>query len=111
MEKKSINFWKTSNMPIEINKMWCEQCQEPFYEIDDHELEECPNCGYEFYQSPSKDDWDSETYTLIVDHKTGVPSVIRNDEYEPVLRDSAIVPTESAQAQAGGRKGSGGSHE
>jgi hypothetical protein len=28
-----------------------------------------------------------------------------------ILRDSAIVPTESAQATAGGRQGSGGSHE
>lgn len=92
--KKSIDYFKTSNMAIEINKMWCEQCQEPFFELEDRELDECPNCGREFHQAPSKDDWDSDTYTLIVDHKTGIPSVIRNDEYEPVLREAPSTATE-----------------
>ncbi|KWX79942.1 hypothetical protein [Paenibacillus jilunlii] len=109
MEKKSINFWETSNMAVQIRRMCCPECEGEFYEIDDHVLEDCPICHVALFDEPETMEWDSTTYTLIVDHKTGVPSVIRNDEYEPVLRDSAIVPTESAQASAGGRIG--GSHE
>jgi uncharacterized Zn-finger protein len=93
VEKKSINFFKTSNQAIEINEMWCPYCEGVFYELDDHTLDDCPLCNAKFDEEPSRNNWDSDTYTLIVDHKTGIPSVIQNDEYEPVL-PQAIVATE-----------------
>jgi hypothetical protein len=87
--KKQINFHKTSNMAIEIKELFCLYCNGVFYELDSRELDECPLCENRFNSEPSENDYDSETYTLIVDPKTGVPSVIRNDEYEPVRRDKA----------------------
>lgn len=80
--KKSINFWETSNMAIQIRSLCCPHCEGEFYEIDDHELEECPVCHKELDEEPEMLAWDSETYSLIVDHKTGVPSVIKMSEYE-----------------------------
>ncbi|MDO3682175.1 hypothetical protein [Paenibacillus ehimensis] len=94
MEKKSIDFFRTSNTAIEINEMWCPYCEGVFYELDEHALDECPLCRSVFVEEPSLNEHDSETYTLIVDHKTGIPTVIRNDEYEPVLRPKATETTE-----------------
>lgn len=96
METKSINYFQTSNMAIEINEMWCYSCDGTFYELEEHTLEECPLCNAQFEHEPSKNDWDADTYTLIVDHKTGIPSVIRNDEYEAVLKPKAIESNETA---------------
>lgn len=98
MEKKSINFWKTSNMAIDINEMRCPYCEKVFYEFDDHALDECPLCENEFISEPSVNSDDSYTYSLIVDAKTGIPSVIKLDEYEPVLKD--YVPTEIHSGKA-----------
>ncbi|MEC0171675.1 hypothetical protein [Paenibacillus graminis] len=92
--KKSINFWKTSNSAVEIRTMECPHCERPFYELDGHELDDCPLCGEELHEEPEPLRYDSRTYTLIVDHKTGVPSVIRNDEYEPVVREAPPSQTE-----------------
>ncbi|MEK4878907.1 MULTISPECIES: hypothetical protein [Paenibacillus] len=92
--KKSINFWKTSNAAIEIVVMCCPYCDGEFYELDDYELEDCPLCNAAFDKEPTKDGYDSSTYTLIVDHKTGVPSVIKMDEYEPVVREAPSSQTE-----------------
>jgi len=86
MGKKSINFFKTSNSAIEINEMLCPYCDGIFYEMEDRQLDECPLCDVEFDEEPTKNAADAESYTLIVDHKTGIPSVIRNDEYEPVRK-------------------------
>jgi len=110
MEKKSINFWKTSNAAVEIVQMCCPFCDGEWYELDDHELEDCPLCDAEFYENPMRESYDSETYTLIVDHKTGIPSIIRNDEYEPVQRVSAYDSTESPSVAAA-ETGIGGSYE
>jgi len=110
MEKKSINFWKTSNAAVEIVQMCCPFCDGEWYELDDHELEDCPLCDAEFYENPMRESYDSETYTLIVDHKTGVPSLIKMGEYEPVVRDSATDPTESPSVAAA-ETGIGGSYE
>lgn len=92
--KKAINFWETSNEAIAIRRLYCPHCEGEFYEIDDHELDDCPICHKAIFDEPEILAWDSSTYTLIVDHKTGVPSIIRNDEYEPILRDSAPEETE-----------------
>ncbi|MEK0313731.1 hypothetical protein [Cohnella sp. 56] len=90
MTKKSIDFFKTSNMAVEINIMRCVHCEGEFYELEDKELDDCPLCGNGFDEEPVKEAYDSETYTLIVDHKTGIPSVIRNDEYEPVTKEPTL---------------------
>ncbi|MBU7319010.1 hypothetical protein [Paenibacillus oleatilyticus] len=94
MEKKSIDFFRTSNTAIEINEMWCPYCEGVFYELDMYELDECPLCRSVFVEEPSLNESDSDEYTLIVDPQTGIPTVIRNDEYEPVLRPKAIGATE-----------------
>lgn len=92
--KKSINFWETSNMAIAVRRLCCPECEGEFYEIDDHELDECPICHVAIFDEPETLGWDSSTYTLIVDHKTGVPSVIKMDEYEPVVREAPSIQTE-----------------
>ncbi|MEK3987665.1 hypothetical protein MHB77_30490 [Paenibacillus sp. FSL K6-3166] len=94
MNKKSINFWITSNAAVEVVVRCCPYCDGEFYELDDHELEECPLCNVEFDKEPMKQSYDSSTYSLIVDHKTGIPSVIKMSEYEPVERDIDPVTTE-----------------
>ncbi|WP_017687957.1 hypothetical protein [Paenibacillus sp. PAMC 26794] len=89
---KTIDFHKTSNMAIEINEMYCFACESVFYELDGHELDDCPKCGQNFenYQ-PDCNDGDDDTYLLIVDPVTGVPAVVRRDG-EPVL-----APKEGAE--------------
>lgn len=89
---KTIDFYKTSNMAIEINEMYCEICESPFYELDGHELDNCPKCGHSFVgHEPEVNDRDDDTYLLIVDPVTGVPAVVRRDG-EPVL-----APKEGAE--------------
>jgi len=88
MDKKSINFFKTSNSAIEINEMQCPYCDGTFYEMEGRQIDECPLCDADFDEEPNHNATDSESYTLIVDHKTGIPSIIRNDEYEPILKSN-----------------------
>lgn len=33
-----------SNRLIDVDKVWCGQCREVFYELRDYELSECPHC-------------------------------------------------------------------
>ncbi|MEB8638163.1 hypothetical protein P4H32_31460 [Bacillus cereus] len=84
MEK--INFFKTSNTTLSIKEMFCNYCDGVFFEFEDHELDECPLCGGNFGEiEPSENSCDDDTYVLIVDHKTGVPRIVKDGEYEAVL--------------------------
>lgn len=78
----NIDFQKTSNSCISIKEMFCHSCNGSFYELEDHELDQCPLCEAEFddieHIEPSENASDDETWTLIVDHKTGRPSIIKN---------------------------------
>jgi hypothetical protein len=88
----TIEFYKTSNMAIEIVEMYCDICESPFYELDGRELDCCPKCEHPFVSyTPEKSDSDYDTYLLIVDPVTGVPAVVRRDG-EPVL-----APKEGAE--------------
>lgn len=91
MAKKPINYFKTSNSAIEIKELSCPACRGSFYELDSRELDDCPMCDHKFTEAPFELAYDTETFTLIVDPMTGVPSVIKNVEYEPVPRE---VPTD-----------------
>lgn len=82
---KPIDFYKTSNMAIEINEVICSACEAPFYELDGRELDRCPTCGWMYGdQELELNAADRDTYLLIVDPVTGVPAVVRRDG-EPVL--------------------------
>lgn len=97
MEK--INFFKTSNTTLSIKEMFCFFCNDTFYEFEDHELDLCPKCGGDFGEmEPSENDCDDNTYILIVDHKTGVPRVVRDDEVEAIMPKNSDL-TESTQAE------------
>jgi len=74
----NINFHKTSNMLIEINKCWCSNCEGPFYELIGKELEQCPYCDYEFNDWPSTED-QPDKYHLIIDAVTGIPSIVERE--------------------------------
>ena len=81
MEK--INFYKTSNTALSIKEIFCLYCDGIFHELEDHELEECPICGGDFGDiEPSENACDDNTYILIVDHKTGIPRIVKRDEVE-----------------------------
>ncbi|PNQ79675.1 hypothetical protein [Paenibacillus sp. F4] len=74
-----INFFTTSNMALEIKKMSCVNCENEYYELEGHEIFDCPVCGCDFCdERPTKESCDSESYTLIVDSKTGMPSIVKN---------------------------------
>lgn len=86
MSKKTINFHETSNQAVEINTMRCQYCDGKFYELDGQELDTCPICKTEFHDEPERELYDSVTYQLIVDARTGVPNVIKNEDYEPIVQ-------------------------
>ena len=89
---QKINFHKVSNRAIEINEIYCFGCESVFYELDGHELNECPKCEQDFEEfQPDCNDGDDDTYLLIVDPETGIPAVVRRDG-EPVL-----APKEGAE--------------
>ncbi|WP_339167050.1 hypothetical protein NSQ24_01335 [Brevibacillus sp. FSL L8-0520] len=68
--KPEIDWYKTSNTLIEVNKSFCPRCDEPFHEIDGHELDSCPHC--EMTLVGESISWDEQVYVRIyVDHKTG----------------------------------------
>lgn len=68
--KPEINWHKTSNMQIEVNKILCPRCDKPFYEIDAYELDKCPHCETALHGENIS--WDEQVYVRIyVDHKTG----------------------------------------
>lgn len=91
---KTIEFYKTSNMAIEITSMYCDICEHPFYELDGRELDCCPKCEHPFVSyTPEKIDSDYDTYLLIVDPVTGIPAVVRRDG-EPVLAPKEGADTE-----------------
>lgn len=46
-----------------------------------------------------------------VEYANGKETAFNTEDVKVEVLPQAIVPTESAQAQAGGRQGSGGSHE
>lgn len=65
-----IDWNKTSNTIIEINKTFCPHCGEVFFEIHDSELVSCPFCETSFYGQDIS--WDEQVYVRIyVDNKTG----------------------------------------
>lgn len=83
---ESINFFKTSNTTLSIKEMFCNHCNGKFYELEDHELDECPLCEGDFVEiEPSENACDDDTFVLIVDHKTGMPRILKDGEYEPVM--------------------------
>lgn len=86
-ELKIINYFTTSNQAIEINSMCCPYCDFTFYELEGHELEDCPSCNREFNMEPELIQWNAETYRLILDHKTGIPRVILDKEYQAFPRE------------------------
>jgi len=89
---KTIDFHKTSNMAIEINEMCCSACHKTFYELEDHELDQCPMCDYMYgTHEPDKNDSDCDTYLLIVDPNTGIPSIIRRG------KTPELAPKEGAE--------------
>lgn len=74
-KEQKINFRVTSNMCIEIRHFYCPACEQKLYELVDWESEQCVYCGQEFHgEIPA--DYEPDEYYLIVDPKTGVPSVI-----------------------------------
>lgn len=65
-----MNWYKASNQLVEVNKIFCPHCDEPFYEIDGSELETCPLCETSLYGQVFS--YDSQEYIRIyVDHKSG----------------------------------------
>lgn len=68
--KHEIDWHKTSNAQIEVNKSFCPRCAEPFYELDGYELDTCPHCEVELQGESIS--WDEQVYVRIyVDHKSG----------------------------------------
>ncbi|MGG4440002.1 zf-TFIIB domain-containing protein [Brevibacillus fortis] len=68
--KPEIDWHKTSNTQIEVNKAYCPRCHKPFHEIDGYELDSCPNCEMTLYGENIS--WDEQVLVRIyVDHKTG----------------------------------------
>ncbi|GIO09724.1 hypothetical protein J31TS6_57520 [Brevibacillus reuszeri] len=79
--KPEIDWHKTSNAQIEVNKSFCPRCQEPFYEIDGYELDSCPHCEVELHGESIS--WDEQVYVRIyVDHKTGEMKVWGTDSVD-----------------------------
>lgn len=88
---KTIDFYKTSNMAIETVEMYCDICENPFYELDGRELDCCPRCEHPFISyTPGQNASDYDTYILIVDPVTGVPAVVRRDG-KPLLDKGYVV--------------------
>lgn len=70
VEKPEMNWHKTSNKLIEINKILCPRCDEPFNEIDGYELDTCPYCETALHGENIS--LDKQVYVRIyVDHKSG----------------------------------------
>lgn len=65
-----IDWQKTSNTLIEVNKTTCPRCTEAFYEIDGYDLDSCPHCEENLVGESVS--WDEQVNVRIyVDHKTG----------------------------------------
>ncbi|MCY9690583.1 hypothetical protein M5W70_18330 [Paenibacillus larvae] len=70
---------KASNMLIEISKCWCSNCEKPFFELINYELEQCPWCNYVFsaeYPHWPKTEETPDKYLLVIDPRNGVPSIM-----------------------------------
>lgn len=99
MEK--INFHKTSNMVIAIQEQFCNHCNKVFYELEGQELEKCPLCEGDFSElEPSQNVCDYDTYSIVLDPKTGVPRIIKEGEYEPITSNHVLPPLHQLEITA-----------
>ncbi|QHZ50688.1 hypothetical protein [Paenibacillus larvae] len=67
---------KASNMPIPTSKCRCKNCGKPFFELVNHELEQCPWCNQVFSDLFPNMEEISEKYNLVIDPQNGVPSIM-----------------------------------
>jgi hypothetical protein len=83
-----INLEKYSAKTIEINKVFCPHCGNPFFEINNYELAECPLCEASLVNMEIE--CDSQHYVRVyVNPRTGRLNVWESDQIvEETQKDS-----------------------
>lgn len=72
---------KESNMCIEIVWCRCNECHNAFYEIANHEIDDCPYCGCDFSVC-HPDEIEGKEMWVLVEPKTGNIAVLDEEEID-----------------------------